>query len=80
MTTPFVVKPTIVGDLVTLRPIRAEDADLIDRIIRDDEEIARLTGSIHSSDEDRMGLPIERLREIYGGWGHRGGPPRARRG
>lgn len=53
---------------MTLRPIRAEDADLLDRIIRDDDEIARLTGSIHRSDEDSMGLPIERLREIYGGW------------
>ena len=68
MTTPFHVKPTLVGDRVTLRPIRAEDGDLIDRIIRDDEEIARLTGSVHSSDEDPMDLPIERLREIYGGW------------
>jgi RimJ/RimL family protein N-acetyltransferase len=68
MTTPFQVKPTLVGKLVTLRPIRAEDADLLDRIIRDDDEIARLTGSIHRSDEDSMGLPIERLREIYGGW------------
>lgn len=68
MTTPFQVKPTLVGDRVTLRPIRAEDADLIDRIIRDDEEIARLTGSVHRSDEERMDLPVERLREIYGQW------------
>lgn len=68
MTTPFQVKPTLVGDLVTLRPIRVEDADLLDRIIRDDDEIARLTGSIHRSGEDPMDLPIERLRDIYGGW------------
>jgi RimJ/RimL family protein N-acetyltransferase len=67
MTTPFQVKPILVGDLVTLRPIQAEDADLIDRIIRDDE-IARLTGSIHRGDEASMDLPIERLREIYGAW------------
>lgn len=68
MATPFQVKPTLVGDLVTLRPIRAEDADLLHRIIGDDDEIARLTGSIHRGDENPMGLPIERLREIYGGW------------
>jgi RimJ/RimL family protein N-acetyltransferase len=68
MTTPFQTKPTLVGELVTLRPIRAEDADLIDRIIRDDDEIARLTGSVHHSGDDPMDLPIERLREIYGRW------------
>jgi len=69
MTTPFLDKPTLVGDLVTLRPIRAEDADLIDRIILDDEEIPRLTGAIHSSSEDPPRLQTERLREIYGAWG-----------
>jgi RimJ/RimL family protein N-acetyltransferase len=68
MTTPFLDKPTIVGELVTLRPIRAEDADLIERIVRDDDEIARLTGAVHSSDADPFDLPIERLREIYGQW------------
>lgn len=68
MTTPFQVKPSLVGELVTLRPIRAEDADLLDHIIRTDGEIARLTGSIHRSDEDPTDLPIERLREIYGRW------------
>ncbi len=69
MRTPFRSKPTLVGDLVTLRPIQAEDADVLARIIRDDDEIARLTGSVHHSDEDPMeDLPIERLREIYGGW------------
>lgn len=68
MTTPFETKPTLVGDLVTLRPIRAEDADLIDRIIRDDDEIDRLTGTSHSSDAEPVGPPIEQLREIYGAW------------
>jgi RimJ/RimL family protein N-acetyltransferase len=68
MTSPFLDKPTLVGDLVTLRPIRAEDADLIVRIIRDDDEIARLTGATHSSDADPIGWSIERLREIYGEW------------
>lgn len=66
--TPFTVKPTLVGDLVTLRPIQAEDADAIDAIIRADVEIARLTGSVHSSSERPAGMPMERLREIYGAW------------
>lgn len=69
MTTPFELKPTLTGELVTLRPIQAEDAEVIDRILRDDDEIARLTGSVHRSDEAPMtDLPIERLREVYGGW------------
>lgn len=55
---------------MTLRPIRAEDADAIDRIIRQDPEVARLTGSVHSSAEaaDPPTMPIERMREIYGEW------------
>lgn len=53
---------------MTLRPIRSADADLIDRIIRDDDEVARLTGYSHRSDEEPVGPPIERLREIYGEW------------
>lgn len=68
MTADFTAKPTLEGELVTLRPIRAEDADLIDRIIREDTEIARLTGSVNSSTEEPMGMPLEKLREIYGGW------------
>lgn len=67
-TTPFTQKPTLRGELVTLRPIQAEDADTIDAIIRADGEIARLTGAAHSSSEKPAGMPIERLREIYGAW------------
>lgn len=66
--TPFTHKPTLTGDLVTLRPVRSEDAESIDAIIRRDDEIARLTGSIHSSTEEPAGLPLARLREIYGSW------------
>lgn len=68
MSTPFSTKPTLHGDLVTLRPIRAEDADVIAALIRADDEIARLTGSVHSSTEPLEEMPIERLREIYGRW------------
>lgn len=68
MTADFTAKPTLEGELVTLRPIRAEDADVIDAIIREDSEIGRLTGSVNSSTEEPPGMPIEKLREIYGGW------------
>jgi RimJ/RimL family protein N-acetyltransferase len=68
VTTPFEAKPTLVGELVTLRPIRAEDADLIQRIVVSDDEIARFTGAIHRSDEAPPDIPLERLREIYGAW------------
>ncbi|WP_226905819.1 GNAT family N-acetyltransferase [Kocuria rhizophila] len=56
------------GELVTLRPIRAEDADLVDALLREDPEVARLTGSLHSSTEAYEGPPLDRLREIYGQW------------
>ena len=64
----FRTKPTLEGELVTLRPIRAEDADVIDGIIREDSEIGRLTGSVSSSAEQPEGMPLEKLRQIYGGW------------
>ncbi|MDO5635422.1 MAG: GNAT family protein [Micrococcus sp.] len=67
-TTPFADKPTLRGDLVTLRPIRAEDADAIDAILRADGEVAILTGSVHSSTEKPASVPMDRLREIYGAW------------
>ena len=67
-TTPFSDKPTLTGDVVSLRPIRAEDADSINAIIRLDDEIARLTGSIHSSTEKPEGVPQANLREVYGAW------------
>lgn len=68
MDTPFTTKPTLHGELVTLRPIRAEDADVIDVLIREDEEIARLTGSVHSSTQPANDIPLTELREIYGRW------------
>ncbi|KGN37402.1 GNAT family N-acetyltransferase [Knoellia subterranea] len=68
MTADFATKPTLEGSLVTLRPIRAEDADLIDAMVRADPEIARLTGSANSSSEEPAAMPLEKLREIYGGW------------
>jgi RimJ/RimL family protein N-acetyltransferase len=66
--TPFSHKPTLTGSLVTLRPITAADADTIDRIVREEPEVARLTGSVHTSTEQPEGMPIEDLRGIYGRW------------
>lgn len=66
--TPFSHKPTLLGALGMLRPITADDAPTVDRIIREDPEISRLTGSVHSSTEELDGMPIEDLRGIYGRW------------
>ena len=66
--TPFTHKPTLRDDLVILRPIRAEDADVLDDLIHEDDEIPRLTGSVHSSVEPVDRMPIEQLRDIYGQW------------
>lgn len=66
--TPFANKPTLTGELVTLRPIRAEDADIIDHLIRTDPEITIFTGSVHSSDETPEEMPLSDLRAIYGRW------------
>ena len=68
MATIFSHKPTLHGDHVTLRPIRTDDADALDIIMRDDPEIAILTGSIHSRDERVTNPPIEQMRAIYGQW------------
>ncbi|MFD0557038.1 RimJ/RimL family protein N-acetyltransferase [Stackebrandtia endophytica] len=68
MSTPFTVKPTLRGELVTLRPIRRGDADVLGRILREDPDVARLTGYVHSSTEEPSGPPIEQLRDIYGSW------------
>lgn len=66
--TPFASKPTLRGDLVTLRPIRAEDADVIAEIIRTDPDASILTESVHSSTEPLEGHSLEELRAVYGRW------------
>ncbi len=68
MTTPFVDKPTLAGDLVTLRPIQAGNADATGHLTREEHEIARLTGSIRSSTEEAQAMSLDELREIYGAW------------
>src|SRR5690349_5995283 len=49
--TCFSDKPTLTGDLVVLRPVSASDVEVLARIIAHDDEVARLTGSVHFSDE-----------------------------
>jgi RimJ/RimL family protein N-acetyltransferase len=44
----FSAKPTLVGELVTLRPFVAEDTAVLRSMLRD-AEIGRLTGSVHAS-------------------------------
>lgn len=62
------VKPTLVGELVTLRPATAADAATL-RPLMADREVSRLTGSVHSS-TDRTGeeYSLEELREVYSRW------------
>ena len=68
MSTIFSHKPTLRGERVTLRPIHADDADVLDEIIRKDPEVAILTGTVHSRDEPVTNPPIETMREIYRRW------------
>ncbi|NKY37468.1 GNAT family N-acetyltransferase [Nocardia speluncae] len=64
----FSHKPTLRGERVTLRPVHADDADVLDEIIRKDPEVAILTGTVHSRDEPVTNPPIETMREIYRRW------------
>lgn len=59
------------ADLVTSHPIRAENAGIIDRMIREDDEIARLTGSIQHSTERAVTLrPLTPAdADVVAGWG-----------
>ncbi|AMD87037.1 acetyltransferase [Actinomyces radicidentis] len=61
-------KPTLYGELVTLRPITAADAGVVDAWLREEPEIALLMGSVHSPEEPSQDVPIERMREVYGQW------------
>lgn len=68
MATIFTQKPTLQGDRVILRPIRSDDADVLDKIIREDPDIAILTGSVHSRDEPVSNPAPEEMRDIYRSW------------
>ncbi|NHA68019.1 GNAT family N-acetyltransferase [Phycicoccus flavus] len=66
MTDPdLATKPTLRGDLVTLRPFTAEDGPLMGEILSD-PEVRRLTGSVASTEEAETPQPVdERLLDWY---------------
>ncbi|MDY3679692.1 MAG: GNAT family protein [Actinomyces urogenitalis] len=68
MTTIFTHKPVLEGELVRLRPITVEDARIIDHFLRTEPDIARLTGSVHSSSEDPHTMSWEEVRAVYEQW------------
>ncbi len=64
----FSRKPTLIGELVELRPASKDDAASL-RALMVDPEVSRLTGSVHSDDESsHEGWTVEQLEEVYEGW------------
>jgi RimJ/RimL family protein N-acetyltransferase len=62
----FATKPTLHGRLVTLRPFRPDDVEVMARVLSD-PEVRRLTGSVESTAEAERAEPVdERLRDWYG--------------
>jgi RimJ/RimL family protein N-acetyltransferase len=57
-------KPTLQGDLVTLRPFVDEDLDAMAEAIAD-PEVGRLTGSAHTTADAGQAPDLEVLREWY---------------
>ncbi len=66
MSSPWLPKPTLDGDLVTLRPFAAADATVMAGIFVD-PEVLRLTGSVTSTAEilEASEEPDERTRDWY---------------
>ena len=61
----FATKPTLRGRLVTLRPFRDGDAEVMAETLSD-PEVRRLTGSVESTAEaERPEVPDDRLRDWY---------------
>ena len=65
-TTPdLATKPTIQGHLVTLRPFRPGDAEVMAQVLSD-PEVRRLTGSVETTAEAEKPEPLDdRLRDWY---------------
>ncbi|GAA1280830.1 acetyltransferase [Planotetraspora silvatica] len=63
----FSHKPTLHGDLVDLRPVRAGDA-LILNVELDDPEVAVLTGSVNSRTAPAPAYEADELERIYQAW------------
>ncbi|WP_043536789.1 GNAT family N-acetyltransferase [Actinomyces polynesiensis] len=66
MSSRWVPKPTLEGDLVVLRPFDVADVDVMARILAD-PEVLRLTGSVTSTEELHRASPLadDRTREWY---------------
>ncbi|HET9313454.1 MAG TPA: GNAT family protein [Nitrospira sp.] len=67
MTTIFTHKPTIEGRRVKLRPVQAQDAPTMHRILQD-AEAAILTGTVHSSRQTTLPWTVDDLRATYERW------------
>ncbi len=64
----FSAKPTLRGELVTLRPVTGADAATLQRLMGD-PEVSRLTGSVHSSAQTAgREYPLDQLVEVYTRW------------
>ena len=64
----FTVKPTMSGELAVLRPAASKDALTLHELMAD-QEVSKLTGSVHTDGEtaaDRWS--VEQLEEVYGRW------------
>jgi RimJ/RimL family protein N-acetyltransferase len=61
-------KPTLIGDLVVLRPADGRDAARLHSLMAD-PEVGRLTGSAHATEElTASPWSVERLAAIYDRW------------
>jgi len=61
-------KPTLAGEVVTLRPVTAADAATLKELMAD-PEVGVLTGSVHSRAEAAdEAYSLDQLREVYGRW------------
>lgn len=64
----FTRKPTLVGDLVTLRPATRADAVALHRLMCD-REVSRLTGSVNSDAElEVQPWSLVQLEKVYERW------------
>ena len=63
----FATKPTLVGGLVTLRPVDLGDIATL-RTLMLDPEVGRLTGSVHTSEEQPELWTLRELTATYEGW------------
>ncbi|MDP3894157.1 GNAT family N-acetyltransferase [Nocardioides sp.] len=67
MTTDFTRKPTLEGQLVSLRPATSADVPRLAELMAD-LEVSRLTGSIHSDQDSTISHTVEQLEEVYDRW------------